>query len=74
MCENINCLFTFSGVRSAIKAEELCKNGGVLVQVVTIPTYISSECGMALKVSGSDKAQVVELLSDQNIEFSLHNI
>lgn len=74
MHRDLDCLFTFSGSRLAIKADFVCREQGIPLQVVTVPTSISSECGMALRVDITNKERVSMLLGDNGIEFKLHNI
>ena len=74
MCRDIEYLFTFTGSRVAIKADSLCREHSIQVQVVTIPPRISSECGMALRVDTHNKEIVETLLNDNGIDFKLYNI
>ncbi|MGL5635900.1 MAG: DUF3343 domain-containing protein, partial [Bacteroidales bacterium] len=37
--------------RTVLKAEKLCREAGLEVEITSVPSHISSECGMALKVT-----------------------
>ncbi len=60
--------------RLAIKAEKVCKEGGAKIEVVTVPSHISSECGMAVRVDSENKELVSKLLSDCGIGFEIYNV
>lgn len=57
----------FKNIRAVIKAESLCRANDIAVQVMPIPEYLSSECGMCLMVS-SRECEFEELMRKATLE------
>ncbi|MFI3262395.1 MAG: DUF3343 domain-containing protein [Rikenellaceae bacterium] len=55
-------LYTFHSTKDAAKSVKICENNGLQLSIVTIPEYISSECGIAFNVDPTEQEIVDTLL------------
>lgn len=53
---------------AAFRAEQACLDTGLTVRLIPTPRQFSSDCGIALRFSISDRAAVSELLERHKIE------
>lgn len=63
----------FQHARAVIRAEKCCRDHGVHVTVMPVPETISSECGMCLGVTDSDRALFDELMNKASIAVKLYD-
>ncbi|MGL5787038.1 MAG: putative Se/S carrier-like protein [Bacteroidales bacterium] len=64
--------FLFKNTRTVIKAESLCRDHAIQVEVVPVPEKVSSECGMALKSASINHPIMSALFEQNNITFSTY--
>ena len=62
----LNTHLLFNSIHYVMKAEELLKEAGVTIDLVPVPREISSDCGMCIAFSKSDREKIVTLISGQN--------
>ena len=48
-------VITFTTVHYVMKAETILKQKGLSVRLIPTPRHISSDCGMALEITDTDK-------------------
>ena len=66
-------IYTLANARSVVKAEKLCAEANIEVEVTAVPQTITSECGMAIRID-AEKAEALEsLLQSQQISYTKHN-
>ena len=61
-------VITFHSTHHAIHAEDTAKRAGYGVRTVPTPRHISSDCGIALRVSEGELQGVLDVLMDNGIE------
>ena len=66
-------IMLFQSTRSAIGAERLLRTSKIEYTVVPVPRDISSNCGMAILVSESQKDSVTQLLETEHLHCLWHN-
>ncbi len=54
-------LLTFDGIHDVIKAEKLLLGLGLACDLVPTPRMLSSDCGMSIECSASDRPRLQEL-------------
>jgi hypothetical protein len=59
----------FPGTQAAIRAEKLLANDGREVKLVPTPRHLSSDCGVALRFSWHEMAEVVNRLKNASVDF-----
>jgi len=62
-------IIVFKNTFLTFKAERALKKAGIPCKVVTKPRHISSDCGLAVRISSADEQSVTDLMRDKNIEF-----
>ncbi|MBN2037700.1 MAG: DUF3343 domain-containing protein [Chitinispirillaceae bacterium] len=63
-----HCIVTFFGTSSVLRAEKSLKQERIAVETIAAPRYISSECGICIRISAADEERVRALLSSVSIE------
>lgn len=58
--------------RTVLKAEKLCREAGLEVEITSVPSHISSECGMALKVTAVSKTIVLDIIKEHKFDFEIY--
>jgi selenide,water dikinase len=66
-------LLLFQSTRDSIKAEKLCGQIPVACRVVPVPTSISSECGMAIRIDAADRIKAEKTLREAGIRVEVHS-
>lgn len=56
---------TFKSAREAIKGDKLCAKQGIQATIIPVPTHISSECGMCLRLE-TEQVDIVKTLMQEN--------
>ena len=60
-------IFVFKSTYLTFKAERALKGAHVACKVVTKPRDISSDCGLAIRVSASDEQAASKIMGDSGI-------
>ncbi|MHB8173465.1 MAG: DUF3343 domain-containing protein [Nitrospirota bacterium] len=60
-------IFVFKSTYLTFKAERALKNASVVCKVVTKPRDISSDCGLAIRVSATDETAASRIMVDSGI-------
>ena len=68
---NSRFIIVFRSIHDVIKSEKLIKGKGFDYQIVPVPSYLSSECGMCIEVK-EDSIDKTKLELEKNSIF--HNI
>jgi hypothetical protein len=50
-----------------MKAEKLLKGKGIKIDLIPVPREISSECGVAIELSGDSEAEALFILRENRI-------
>lgn len=59
----------------ALKAEKLLRRHDIIPKLIPVPRHLSSDCGVCLQITATEKDVVVEILKTANMEIkSLHAI
>ena len=61
-------IFVFKSTYLTFKAERAIRTAGIDCKVVTKPRDISSDCGLAIKVTDGDEERVASLMHDAGIK------
>jgi len=62
---NLDTYLLFNSIHYVMKAEELLKDAGIIIDLVPVPREISSDCGMCIAFSEQDLQKVISLASRQ---------
>lgn len=65
-------LLLFDSTRAVIKAERCLEQAAIPCKVVPVPKEISSECGLAMLVSGNAARDAVSHLTHKGIAVKQH--
>ncbi len=60
-------VFLFESVHRVMKAEKLLKGKGIKIDVIPVPREISSDCGVAIELSGSSEVEALSILTENRI-------
>jgi Putative Se/S carrier protein-like len=63
----MRCVFLFESVHRVMKAEKLLKAKGIKIDVIPVPREISSDCGVAIELSGELEAEALLVLKENRI-------
>jgi selenide,water dikinase len=66
-------LLLFQSTRDSIRAEQVFGRIPVACRVVPVPTSISSECGMAIRIDVADRAKAEAALKEAGIQMEVHS-
>jgi hypothetical protein len=64
------CYITFFGTYMVLKAERLIKQAGIGVDAVAAPRFISTECGICIKLAAVDRERTLAVLARANMEIN----
>ena len=53
----------------AIRAEKLLKNAGISCGMVPVPRYLSSDCGVSVRIEQQDKKKVLEVFEKNHFDY-----
>lgn len=62
----------FENIRAVMKADKACKAEGFILDVVPVPEYLSSECGMCFVVSDTLIDSFTTLMEHHKLNIKLH--
>ena len=63
----MKCVFIFESVHRVMKAEKLLKGKGIKIDLIPVPREISSDCGVAIELSGDSEAEALLILRENRI-------
>jgi hypothetical protein len=63
----VKCVFLFESVHRVMKAEKLLKAKGIKVDFTPVPREISSDCGVAIELSGDSEAEALLILRENGM-------
>jgi len=63
----MKCVFVFESVHRVMKAEKLLKGKGIKIDLIPVPREISSDCGVAIELSGDSEAEALFILAQNRI-------
>lgn len=63
----MKCVIVFESVHRVMKAEKLLKGKRIKVDVIPVPREISSDCGVAIELSGDSEAEALSILKENRI-------
>lgn len=59
----------FYSTSAAIRAESLAKKNKLIVKLIPVPRYLSSDCGICLHFNSENKRKIEEILKENKIEY-----
>jgi len=65
-------LLLFASTHHAIKAEKVLLGAGARCQVIAVPKSISTECGLAIRISASEKGSIENLLVAKKVKCTFY--
>lgn len=57
----------FPNARAVVKAERECRAAGLSVAVIAVPSTLSSECGLCLRVDGVELERIKLMFSQCDV-------
>lgn len=63
----MTCIFVFESIHCVMKAEKLLKGKGVKISLIPVPREISSDCGVAIELSGELEKEARLLLRENSV-------
>lgn len=60
-------ILIFRGTHQVLSAEKHLKKAGVPMRLIPVPRRLSSDCGLAIRISAPDRNMAREVLSRSNI-------
>ncbi len=52
----------------ALRAEKILKNAGVTCELIPVPRHLSSDCGICVRISATDRSVALEILTANGVE------
>ena len=65
-------LLLFPSIHELIRAERICREEGLAVQVLPVPRDISSECGMVLEIDEALADRLVAITANAGISAKIY--
>jgi len=66
----MKCVFIFESIHRVMKAEKLLKGKGVKIDLIPVPREISSDCGVAIELSGDSEAEALFILTENRVSIA----
>ena len=63
----MKCVLLFSSVHQVMRTEKLLKEKGIEVDLIPVPRDISSDCGIAIKLSKESEEKALLILRENRI-------
>jgi hypothetical protein len=63
----MKCVFVFESIHRVMKAEKLLKGKGIKIDLIPVPREISSDCGVAIELSGDSEAEALQILKENGL-------
>jgi hypothetical protein len=57
----------FPNTQTAVRAEQLCRAEGIQAKLIPTPRHLSSTCGLAVRIPGTEGERVRRLLEGARI-------
>lgn len=58
----MNYILIFNSVHKVMKAEKILKSSGVSFKTIPVPRQLSSDCGLAIRVTGFILEKILQIL------------
>ncbi len=66
-------ILIFRGTHQVLSAEKRLKRGGVPMRLIPVPRSLTSDCGLAIRLSSSGKDRARDVLSEAGLlPYSVH--
>jgi len=66
----MKCVLIFASIHHVMKAEKLLKGKGVKIGLIPVPREISSDCGVAIELSGDLEPMALSILGENKISIA----
>lgn len=66
----MKCVFVFESIHRVMKAEKLLKGEGIKIDLIPVPREISSDCGVAIELSGDSESVALCILGENKISIA----
>ncbi len=66
----MKCVFVFESIHRVMKAEKLLKGRGIKIDLIPVPREISSDCGVAIELSGDLESMALCILGENKISIA----
>ena len=66
----MKCVLLFSSVHQVMRTEKLLKEKGIEVDLIPVPRDISSDCGVAVELSGESEEKALLILAENRISMT----
>jgi hypothetical protein len=63
----MKCVLVFESVHRVMRAEKLLKGKGIKIDLIPVPREISSDCGVAIELSGDSETEALLILRENRI-------
>jgi hypothetical protein len=63
----MKCVLIFSSIHQVMRAEKLLKGKGIKIDLIPVPREISSDCGVAIELSGNSETEALFILRENRI-------
>jgi hypothetical protein len=63
----MKCVFLFESVHRVMRAEKILKGKGIKIDLIPVPREISSDCGVAIELSGDSESEALLILKENRI-------
>jgi len=60
-------VFLFESVHRVMRAEKILKGKGIKIDLIPVPREISSDCGVAIELSGDSESEALLILKENRI-------
>lgn len=67
--KKLKLIVTFHTSSEAMATEKVCKDAGIVGQLISAPRDLTSDCGISYAAEVGDKGRIEELLNSKKIEF-----
>lgn len=58
----------FHSLSSALRAEKLLKQEGIMVKPIPVPRHLSSDCGICLRFERPDEERIRRILGEKQVD------
>jgi len=66
------CLYLFETTNQALWAEDVAREAGIPVEVVSAPPEARAKCGLAIRAADASCKALASVMEKEGIEFRLH--
>ncbi len=61
-------VLVFASTHAAMAAEDALREAGIALQVIPLPAWVAADCGLALRLDGTDAGRAKEELLRREIQ------